>query len=48
MVYNAGAASLAYKDFVFWNGTESRSVENNTLIAPTVSQISCQNAWQYA
>ena len=44
MVYNTGTGSLTYKGFVFWSGTEWRSVENNTLIAPVLSQINCQNA----
>ncbi|NML58652.1 hypothetical protein [Chryseobacterium cheonjiense] len=45
MVYNTGAGALTYKGFVFWNGTEWRSLENETLINPNVQQIDCAKAF---
>ncbi|RNA61559.1 hypothetical protein D1631_06255 [Chryseobacterium nematophagum] len=44
LVYNTGAATLAFKGFVFWNGTEWRSINNETTINPTISGLNCNGA----
>ncbi|CAA7193731.1 hypothetical protein [Chryseobacterium potabilaquae] len=44
LVYNTGAGTLAYKGFVFWNGTEWRSLNNETTINPTISGLNCNGA----
>ncbi|SEM53879.1 hypothetical protein SAMN05421856_10467 [Chryseobacterium taichungense] len=45
MAYNTGAAGLAFKGFVFWNGTEWRSVNNNPTISPTITSLKCTDAY---
>lgn len=44
MVYNTGEGSLTYKGFVFWNGTEWRSLNNDTTVAPSVAALNCSGA----
>lgn len=44
IVYNTGAAGLTYAGYVFWSGTEWRSINSSTLISATVSQINCLSA----
>ncbi|WP_042720188.1 hypothetical protein [Flavobacterium sp. B17] len=41
MVYNMGTGGLTFKGFVFWNGTEWRSVNNNPTISPTIVSLNC-------
>jgi len=45
MVYNNGAAGLTFKGFVFWNGTEWRSVNNNPTISPSITSLKCTDAY---
>ncbi len=45
MAYNTGAAGLTFKGFVFWNGTEWRSVNNNPTIAPAITSLKCTDAY---
>lgn len=44
MVYNTGEGSLTYKGFVFWNGTEWRSLNNDTTANPSVAALNCNGA----
>lgn len=44
MVYNNGNAELKFKGFVFWNGTEWRSINNTTTINPSISGLNCVGA----
>lgn len=44
LVYNTGAAALTFKGFVFWNGTEWRSINNTTTINPSISGLTCSGA----
>ena len=44
MVYNTGAGALTYKGFVFWNGTEWRSISNETTANPSVAALNCSGA----
>ena len=44
LVYNTGASTLTYKGFVFWNGTEWRSINNATTINPSISGLICSGA----
>jgi hypothetical protein len=44
LVYNTGASTLTYKGFVFWNGTEWRSINNTTTINPSISGLTCSGA----
>ncbi|SEM40036.1 hypothetical protein SAMN05421856_1031, partial [Chryseobacterium taichungense] len=44
MVYNTGASTLTYKGFVFWNGTEWRSVNNNPTISPAIGSLNCTDS----
>ena len=44
MVYNTGASTLTYKGFVFWNGTEWRSINNDTTANPSVAALNCNGA----
>ncbi|GEM_PF-1226787 len=44
MVYNTGAGALSYKGFVFWNGTEWRSVSNETTATPSITTLNCNGA----
>ncbi|WP_374459233.1 hypothetical protein [Chryseobacterium taeanense] len=44
MVYNLGTGGLTFKGFVFWNGTEWRSVNNNPTIAPTIVSLNCTDS----
>ncbi|MBB4806566.1 hypothetical protein HNP38_001862 [Chryseobacterium defluvii] len=41
LVYNLGTGGLAYNGYVFWNGTEWRALNNNSLAPGTVSGITC-------
>lgn len=45
IVYNTGTAGLSYIGYVFWNGSEWRSFQSSTLIAPSLSQINCGSAF---
>ncbi|SDH82527.1 hypothetical protein SAMN05421846_102175 [Chryseobacterium taeanense] len=45
MAYNTGAAGLVFKGFVFWNGTEWRSVNNNPTISPAITSLKCTDAY---
>ncbi|CAD7811809.1 hypothetical protein CHRY9390_02419 [Chryseobacterium aquaeductus] len=45
MAYNTGTAGLSFKGFVFWNGTEWRSVNNNPTIAPAITALKCTDAY---
>jgi hypothetical protein len=45
IVYNTGTAGLSYIGYVFWNGSEWRSIPSSTLIAPSLSQINCGSAF---
>ncbi|WBX95542.1 hypothetical protein [Chryseobacterium gambrini] len=44
LVYNNGSAALTYKGFVFWNGTEWRTINNQSTKAPTVTSLICNSA----
>lgn len=44
LVYNTGVGALAYKGFVFWNGTEWRSINNTTTINPSITGLNCSGA----
>jgi hypothetical protein len=44
MVYNMGTGGLTFKGFVFWNGTEWRSVNNNPTIAPAIVSLNCTDS----
>lgn len=44
LVYNTGAGTLTYKGFVFWNGTEWRSINNTSTINPGISGLTCSGA----
>ncbi|WP_027381427.1 hypothetical protein [Chryseobacterium daeguense] len=41
LVYNTGLGGLTFKGFVFWNGTEWRSINNNSTIAPAITGLNC-------
>ncbi|GEN69402.1 hypothetical protein [Chryseobacterium rhizosphaerae] len=44
MVFNTGTAALTFKGFVYWNGTEWRSLNNTSTINPTITGLNCSNA----
>ncbi|RXM40900.1 hypothetical protein BOQ62_03420 [Chryseobacterium sp. CH21] len=44
LVYNTGADSLKYVGYVFWNGSEWRSLENSTLVNPSITSLQCNAA----
>ncbi|MDN4029862.1 hypothetical protein [Chryseobacterium gambrini] len=44
LVYNNGSAALTYKGFVFWNGTEWRTINNQSTKAPTITSLTCNAA----
>ena len=44
LVYNNGSAALTYKGFVFWNGTEWRTINNQSTKAPSVTSLTCNAA----
>jgi len=44
MVYNMGTGGLTFKGFVFWNGTEWRSVNNNPTISPAIVSLNCTDS----
>lgn len=44
LAYNTGAGTLTYKGFVFWNGTEWRSINNTSTINPAISGLTCSGA----
>lgn len=44
LVYNTGASTLTYKGFVFWNGTEWRSINNTSTVNPSISGLTCSGA----
>ena len=44
LAYNTGAGALTYKGFVFWNGTEWRSINNTTTINPGITALNCSGA----
>ena len=41
LAFNLGTAGLNYVGYVFWNGTEWRSLNNSTLTPGTVGSIMC-------
>jgi len=41
LVYNLGTAGLGYIGYVFWNGTEWRSLNNSSLEEGTIGAITC-------
>ncbi|MDR0803258.1 hypothetical protein [Fluviicola sp.] len=42
LVYNLGMdTSFTYKGYVFWNGTEWRTLSGNSLAPGTISQLNC-------
>lgn len=43
LVYNTGTAGLVYAGYVFWNGTEWKSLNNNSTSAGTLGAISCNS-----
>ncbi|WP_316736478.1 hypothetical protein [Pedobacter aquatilis] len=45
LIYNTGADALKYKGYVFWNGSEWRSLNNTTLINPRLTKINCNTAY---
>lgn len=45
LVYNTGTAGLTYIGYVFWNGSEWRSIDNSTTVAPSVASLVCNNAY---
>jgi hypothetical protein len=47
LVFNTGTGLLKYKGFVFWNGTEWRSLNNTTTVDPTIVKVNCTNASAY-
>ncbi|WP_148285234.1 hypothetical protein [Flavobacterium sp. B17] len=44
MVYNMGTGGLTFKGFVFWNGAEWRSVNNNPTISPAIVSLNCTDS----
>jgi len=44
LVYNLGTAGLPYVGYVFWNGTEWRSLDNSTTANAVIATIDCNNA----
>ncbi|PWN68305.1 hypothetical protein C1631_016535 [Chryseobacterium phosphatilyticum] len=44
MVYNTGTGSLLNAGYVYWNGSEWRSITNTTSIAPKISSLNCSGA----
>lgn len=44
MVYNTGTGSLTYKGFVFWNGTEWRSIDNKSTVSPVITSLNCTDS----
>ena len=47
LVYNTGASSLAYKGYIFWNGTEWRTLSGSSLAVGTVGSIKCNSVSLY-
>lgn len=41
LVYNLGTGGLAYTGYVFWNGTEWRTLSNNSLAPGAIGGITC-------
>lgn len=41
LVYNLGTGGLAYIGYVFWNGTEWRTLNNGSLAPGTIGGITC-------
>ena len=44
LVYNAGTAGLSFAGYVFWNGSEWRSLNNSSLTIGTIDNLLCSNA----
>lgn len=44
LVYNTGTGSLKYAGYIYWNGSEWRSVNNTTTVNPSIATIDCSNA----
>ena len=44
LVYNTGTGALTAQGYLFWNGSEWRTINNSSAISPSVSTISCANA----
>lgn len=44
MVYNTGTGTIKYAGYVFWNGTEWRSMNNTTIANPNITSIDCVSA----
>ncbi|MCL8536494.1 MULTISPECIES: hypothetical protein [Chryseobacterium] len=43
LVYNLGTAGLAYNGYVFWNGSEWRTLNNGSLAIGTIGTITCNS-----
>lgn len=41
LAYNTGAGALAFKGYVFWTGTEWKTIDNNTTVNPAVASLNC-------
>lgn len=41
LVYNLGTGGLVYNGYVFWNGTEWRTLSNGSLTPGTIGAITC-------
>lgn len=44
LVYNTGTAGLSFAGYVFWNGSEWRSLNNSSLTIGTIGNLLCSNA----
>ncbi|MEN5306305.1 hypothetical protein ABE425_02245 [Chryseobacterium cucumeris] len=44
MVYNMGTSGFTFKGFVFWNGTEWRSLNNNPTVLPDILSLNCTDS----
>ncbi|WP_426481076.1 hypothetical protein [Chryseobacterium sp. R2ACT005] len=43
MAYNTGAGALSYKGYVFWNGSEWRTLDGKSLKSGTIGSLTCNN-----
>lgn len=44
LVFNTGTAGLTYVGYIFWNGTEWRTLSGASLAAGTIGAITCNSA----
>ncbi|WP_185126881.1 hypothetical protein [Chryseobacterium lactis] len=44
LVYNTGTGNLKNAGYVYWNGSEWRSLINNTAVTPQISSLNCSGA----